>query len=86
MLKCVIGYISCRNIVRIYTCMHCYSYSTTYSSAYLERSVGRGKGGQVTTGLGLWELCLKIFEIIGIIVLNSVEKLSIILLLFDSFK
>ena len=70
--------------------MHCYSYSTTYSSAYLERSVGRGKGGQVTTGLDLWELCLKIFEIIGImleiIVLNSVEKLSIILLLFDSFK
>ena len=52
--------------------------------------MGRGKGGgQVTTGLGLWELCLKIFEIIGImfeiIVLNSVEKLSIILL-FDSFN
>ena len=50
---------------------------------------GQRGGGQVTTGLGLWELCLKIFEIIGImleiIVLNSVEKLSIILL-FDSFK
>ena len=38
--------------------------------------LGGAKGGQVTTGLGLRELCLKIFEII---VLNSVEKLSIII-------